>query len=123
MALNLPKIICACGCRKSFKPIRHKQKFYNRECRYRYYNALRKTLKPSELDDRRFFGFVDETKVVIGVSSGLDGARYSSGFYCGRFLTPEEISEIQDHLTKAGCEWLAQRAAPEKVCPHCGEKI
>lgn len=43
MALNLPPRICLCGCGKSFTPCRHNQRFYNRECRYRYYNALRKT--------------------------------------------------------------------------------
>jgi hypothetical protein len=42
MSLNLPYRICECGCGESFKPVRHKQKFYTRTCRYRYYNAVQR---------------------------------------------------------------------------------
>ena len=42
MALNLPYIICECGCGQHFLPKRRAQRFYNRACRYRYYSAQRK---------------------------------------------------------------------------------
>ena len=42
MALNLPYIICECGCGQHFLPKRRAQRFYTRACRYRYYSAQRK---------------------------------------------------------------------------------
>ena len=41
MALNLPYQICACGCGQHYLPKRSAQRFYSRECRYRYYKTLR----------------------------------------------------------------------------------
>lgn len=38
MALDLPLRKCLCGCGKKFKPKRRGQRFYNRQCRFRYHN-------------------------------------------------------------------------------------
>ena len=38
MALDLPLKKCLCGCGKTFKPKRRGQRFFNRQCRFRYHN-------------------------------------------------------------------------------------